>query len=151
MVRSRTSRRARRALILAALPAAILAAALPAEARTPRSARPAPNAGKLERSLMKLDPAELVAQVCDLGAMKALGRDPQYSRTDRVLIDAAGAPKIAGEKVTGDGGALRLGEKWLRFSYSCTLAPDHMSAVDFRYRITGPIPEEKWAEIGLWK
>jgi hypothetical protein len=104
----------------------------------------------MEKSLMKLDPAELATQVCDLSAMKALGRDGDYKKTDRVLIDAAQTPKITGDKVTGEGGAFRMGDQWFRFSYTCTLASDHMSAVDFRYKVVGPIPEEKWAEFGLW-
>lgn len=143
-----------RALILAALPIAGLLAvpATPAAARKAGHAAhpPAETPGKTEKGLMKLDPAELVTQVCDLGAMKALGRDADYKKTDRVLIDAASPPKINGDKVTGEGGALRMGDQWYRFSYSCTLTSDHMNAADFRYKVTGPIPEAKWAEFGLW-
>ncbi|QJP13761.1 DUF930 domain-containing protein [Starkeya sp. ORNL1] len=139
-------------LIGCALAACVLATfALPAAAKTPHAAHPPANAaGKMEKSLMKLDPTELATQVCDLSAMKALGRDAEYKKTDRVLIDAAETPKITGEKVTGEGGAFRMGDQWFRFGYTCTLASDHMSAVDFRYKVVGPIPEAKWAEFGLW-
>lgn len=130
--------------------ALVLAALATAPGATPAAAAKSSPA-KLERSLMKLDPAELVAQVCDLAAMKALARSADYKKTDRVLIDAAATPRISGNKVTGSGGALRQHESWYRFSYVCTLAPDHMSVRDFTYKIVGPIPEEKWADIGLWR
>jgi hypothetical protein len=139
-------------LLAAALGALALPAMLVSASIAPVSAKSRGNtADKLEQSLMKLDPAERISQVCDLSAMKALGRDAAYKKTDRVLIDAAAAPKVTGDKVTGDGGALRLGDTWFRFSFACTLAPDHMSATDFRYKVIGPIPEEKWAEFGLWR
>lgn len=139
------------AACILAIAAALALPAVPALAKKRgQASAEAAHSEKLEKSLMKLDPAELVAQVCDLGAMKAFGRDAEYSKTDRVLIDAAETPKIAGDKVTGEGGALRMGDQWFRFSYACTLAHDHMSATDFRYHVTGPIPEAKWAEFGLW-
>ncbi len=105
---------------------------------------------KLEKSLEKLDPTELVTQVCDLGAMKALSGDSQWRHTDRVLIDAISEPRLSGNKASGEGGALRREGQWYRFSYSCTLSGNHMSVVDFRYKVGAMIPKEKWTEFGLW-
>ncbi|MCK0196175.1 DUF930 domain-containing protein [Ancylobacter sp. 6x-1] len=105
---------------------------------------------KLQRSLQKLDPSELVTQVCDLGAMQAFAKDASWRTTDRVLIDAISTPRITGNKAAGDGGALRRGNDWYRFSFSCTLSADHMKVTDFRYKVGAAIPKSKWADIGLW-
>jgi hypothetical protein len=102
-------------------------------------------------ALKKLDPQTRLEQVCDLEAMSRISRDSNPYRPDRAKTDVLSHPKHTGDTVTGSGGAFRSKGKWYAFSFTCKGTPDHMNVVSFTYKIGAPIPESKWAALGLWR
>jgi hypothetical protein len=102
-------------------------------------------------ALKRLDPQTRLEQVCDLEAMSRISRDPNPYRPDRAKTDVLSHPKHAGDTVTGSGGAFRSKGKWYAFSFTCKGTPDHMTVMSFTYKIGAPIPESKWAALGLWR
>lgn len=118
-----------------------LAMAAPALAMDPRFAA----------SLKRLDPQTRLEQICDLEAMSRIDRDASPHHPDRAKTDVLSHPRHAGDTVTGSGGAFRSKGKWYAFSFTCKGSPDHMKVLSFSYRIGEPIPESKWAALGLWR
>lgn len=102
-------------------------------------------------SLKKLDPQTRLEQVCDLEAMSRIGRDAKTYRPDRAKTDVVSHPVHSGHTVTGKGGAFRSKGRWYAFSFTCKGTPDHMTVLSFSYKIGEPIPESKWAALGLWR
>jgi len=102
-------------------------------------------------SLKRLDPQTRLEQVCDLEAMSRIDRDASPHHPDRAKTDVLSHPRHAGDTVTGTGGAFRSKGKWYAFSFTCKGSPDHMKVLSFSYRIGEPIPESKWASLGLWR
>ena len=120
---------------------AVLFSAAPALAMDPRFAA----------SLKKLDPETRLEQVCDLEAMSRIDRDANPYHPDRAKTDVISHPVHAGDTVTGKGGAFRSKGRWYSFSFTCKGTPDHMKVLAFSYKIGEPIPESKWASLGLWR
>jgi len=120
---------------------AILVAATPALAMDARFAA----------SLKRLDPQTRLEQICDLEAMSRIDRDTSPHHPDRAKTDVLSHPRHSGDTVTGTGGAFRSRGKWYAFSFTCKGSPDHMKVLSFTYRIGAPIPESKWAALGLWR
>lgn len=120
---------------------ATLLAATPALAMDPRFAA----------SLKKLDPQTRLEQVCDLEAMSRIAKDAKLYRPDRAKTDVVSHPVHRGDTVTGKGGAFRSKGRWYSFSFACKGSPDHMKVLSFSYKIGEPIPESKWAALGLWR
>jgi hypothetical protein len=120
---------------------AILLAATPALAMDARFAA----------SLKRLDPQTRLEQVCDLEAMSRIDRDRNPHHPDRAKTDVLSHPRHSGDTVTGSGGAFRSKGKWYAFSFTCKGSPDHMTVLSFSYKIGEPIPESKWASLGLWR
>lgn len=102
-------------------------------------------------SLKRLDPQTRLEQVCDLEAMSRIDRDASPHHPDRAKTDVLSHPRHAGDTVTGTGGAFRSKGKWYAFSFTCKGSPDHMKVLSFSYKIGAPIPESKWAALGLWR
>jgi hypothetical protein len=102
-------------------------------------------------SLKKLDPQTRLEQVCDLEAMNRIDRDANPYHPDRAKTDVVSHPVHTGDTVTGKGGAFRSKGRWYSFSFSCKSTPDHMKVLSFSYKIGEPIPESKWAALGLWR
>ncbi|MBN9584186.1 MAG: hypothetical protein BGN84_11345 [Afipia sp. 62-7] len=130
----------------AAVLAVALLAAAPATAESSKVMDP-----RFAASLKKLDPDTRLEQVCDLEAMNRIARDPNPYRPDRAKTDVISHPSHRGDTVTGKGGAFRSKGRWYSFSFTCKGSPDHMSVQAFSYKIGDPIPESKWAALGLWR
>ena len=102
-------------------------------------------------SLKRLDPTTRLEQVCDLEAMNRISRDANPFHPDRAKTDVLTHPVHVGDTVRGAGGAFRSKGQWYSFSFTCKGSPDHMRVVSFSYKIGHPIPESKWASLGLWR
>lgn len=102
-------------------------------------------------SLKRLDPTTRLEQVCDLEAMNRISRDANPFHPDRAKTDVLTHPVHVGDVVKGTGGAFRSKGQWYSFSFTCKGSPDHMRVVSFSYKIGNPIPESKWASLGLWR
>jgi hypothetical protein len=106
---------------------------------------------RFEAMLQRIDPSERLEQVCEYAALTKIGRDKKTYRPDRVVIEAMSPPKVAGDKMSGTGAALRSKGKWYRFEFSCEAAPDRLKVQSFSYEVGDEIPEEKWERFGLWR
>ena len=98
---------------------------------------------------MQLDPDARFEQICDLEAMKRIGKDKAY-RPERTIVSALGEPKVADSTMSGSGGAFKSKGQWFQFSFKCQTTPDHMKVQAFSFQIGEPIPPEKWEPNGLW-
>ena len=107
------------------------------------------NDSKVERMLKQLDPDARFEQVCDLEAMRHIGKDKAY-RPERSIVGALATPKVVDSTMTGTGGAFRSKGQWYRFSFTCETTPDHMKVQAFSFQVGEPIPQEKWELNGLW-
>ena len=99
--------------------------------------------------LKQLDPDARFEQICDLEAMKRIGKDKTY-RPERTIVSALGEPKVANSTMSGSGGAFKSKGQWYQFSFKCETTPDHMKVQAFSFQIGAPIPEENWEKNGLW-
>jgi Domain of Unknown Function (DUF930) len=106
---------------------------------------------RLDQSLMKLEPNTRMVQVCDLSGLKAMARAIKGAHPDGVRINALSEPNVAGNIVTGSGGAMRAGGRWINFSFSCALTPDKMKATAFSFAIGREIPQAQWEKYNLWR
>jgi hypothetical protein len=107
------------------------------------------NDARTERALKQLDPVARFEQVCDLEAMKNIGKDKTY-RPERSMVGALESPKVVKSTMTGRGGAFKSKGQWFQFSFKCETTPDHMRVHAFWFQIGEPILHEKWEPNGLW-
>ena len=107
------------------------------------------NDARVERMLRQLDPDARFEQVCDLEAMKRIGKDKTY-RPERTIVSALADPKVSDATMTGKGGAFKSKGQWYQFSFTCKTSPDHMQVLSFSYQVGEPIPPEQWEKNGLW-
>ena len=107
------------------------------------------NDARVERMLRQLDPDARFEQVCDLEAMKRIGKDRTY-RPERSMVSALEVPKVVDSTMSGSGGAFKSKGQWYQFSFKCQTTADHMKVQDFSFQIGEPIPPEKWEPHGLW-
>ena len=107
------------------------------------------NDSRVERMLKQLDPDARFEQVCDLEAMRHIGKDKTY-RPERSIVGALSHPTIVDSTMTGSGGAFRSKGQWYQFSFKCQTTPDHMKVQAFSFQIGEPIPQDKWETHGLW-
>jgi hypothetical protein len=115
----------------------------------PGAAAALANDSRTERMLRQLDPDARFEQVCDLEAMKRIGKDKTY-RPERSMVSALEAPKVVNSTMTGGGGAFKSKGQWFQFSFTCETSPDHMKVQAFSFQIGEPIPQDKWEPHGLW-
>jgi hypothetical protein len=108
-------------------------------------------AGSLERSLMKLSPEERAHQVCVVKGMETVRRDKRISKADRLMPDIYKRAQYDGGVVSAKGAAVRSGGHWYALSFTCTVSPDQLKALDFTFQLGDEIPPDTWAEVGLWK
>ena len=99
--------------------------------------------------LRQLDPDARFEQVCDLEAMKRIGKDRTY-RPERSIVGALETPKVVNSTMSGNGGAFKSKGQWYQFSFKCETTGDHMKVQAFSFQIGEPIPQEKWEPHGLW-
>ena len=107
------------------------------------------NDSRTERVLRQLDADARFEQVCDLEAMKRIGKDKTY-RPERSMVSALEAPKVVNSTMIGSGGAFKSKGQWFQFSFTCETTADHMKVQAFSFQIGEPIPQEKWEPHGLW-
>jgi len=107
------------------------------------------NDSRTERALKQLDPEARFEQVCDLEAMKHIGKDKTY-RPERSMVGALETPKVSKTTMVGAGGAFKSKGQWYQFSFKCETTPDHMKVQAFSFQVGNPIPPEKWEPNGLW-
>lgn len=108
-------------------------------------------AGSLERSLMKLDPEERAHQVCVVKGLEVVRRDKRLAKADRLMPDTFKRAKFDGNLVSAKGAAVRAGGHWYALSFSCTVSPDQLKAVDFTFQLGDEIPPDTWEDVGLWR
>lgn len=106
---------------------------------------------RFERSLRHLDPVTRQVQICDFAAMKHINRDANPFRPDRAVVNAISNPRVKENVLQGSGGAFRSRGQWYRFSFTCSTSPDRMKVLSFQYTLGAPIPENEWAQYGLWR
>ena len=109
----------------------------------------AANDSRIEKMLKQLDPEARFEQICDLEAMKLIGRDKTY-RPERSIVGALATPRVVNTTMSGSGGAFKSKGQWYQFSFKCQTTADHMKVQDFSFQIGEPIPPEKWEKSGLW-
>jgi hypothetical protein len=107
------------------------------------------NDARVERMLRQLDPDARFEQVCDLEAMRRIGKDKAY-RPERSIVGALETPKVINSTMSGNGGAFKSKGQWYQFSFKCETTDDHMRVQAFSFQIGEPIPQEKWEPNGLW-
>lgn len=105
---------------------------------------------RFSKSLLKLEPATRLEQVCDIEAMKQIKRDLKLP-VDRAKSDVSETPVHKRHTVTASGGAFRAKGKWYALSFVCTGTPDHLRVTSFTYKAGAEIPESKWEDLGLWR
>jgi hypothetical protein len=108
------------------------------------------NDSRVEKMLKQLDPDARFEQICDLEAMKRIGKEAKPHKPERTIVSALSQPKVAASTMSGTGGAFKSKGQWIQFSFMCQTSPDHMKVQAFTYQIGEPIPEEKWEPHGLW-
>jgi hypothetical protein len=101
-------------------------------------------------SLGKLDPQTRLEQVCDLAAVKHIGKSGTLPKPDRAKSNVIAPPRHHGDTIVASGGAFRSGGKWYALSFKCKGSPDHLDVLSFTYRVGAMIPKSKWPEYGLW-
>jgi hypothetical protein len=100
----------------------------------------------------KLEPRTRAMQVCSLAGLGAFARDKKLRpKPDRVVINAAGEPKIGEAVVTGAGAAVRSGSRWYTFAFTCKLDGTGSKASSFTYDLGQEIPKAQWDKMGLWQ
>ena len=104
----------------------------------------------LTKQLEKLSGTTRFVQACGLQALIEIGKDKNGYRPEHAPVDALAQPKINGNTMTGNGGALRSRDKWFRFSFTCITTPDHLTVTSFKYKIGKPIPKEQWVSFNLY-
>ena len=76
------------------------------------------NDSRIEKVLKQLDPDARFEQVCDLEAMKLIGKDKTY-RPERSMVGALETPKVVNSTMIGAGGAFKSKGQWYQFSFTC--------------------------------
>lgn len=124
--------------------AAILLVCSPAVAKSKKDRN-------LDAALKRLDPSTRQEQVCDLEAMRRIGRENKIYRPDRSVIGAVSELKVKGDIIEGEGGAFRSKGAWYRFSFTCKTSEDRLRVLSFQYEIGDEIPEAQWQQHGLYQ
>jgi hypothetical protein len=106
---------------------------------------------QVRKSLEKLEASTRMSEVCDMEAAAKISASTGFKGVDRVVADARAETRISGNTVSAPGAAFRNKAGWHGFSYTCTLAPDHLSAKSIKFIIGNEIPKSRWEEYGLWQ
>lgn len=106
---------------------------------------------RLPAGFMKMEPRTRSLQICNNKGSREISREKEFSRLDRVVVDAMSNPAFDKNIISGDGGAFRNKGQWHQFQFKCTLTDDGLSATSFTYLVGDIIPEEQWERFGLWR
>lgn len=110
----------------------------------------AATANALDRALAQLDPEERAYQACMILGLDKVRKDRVFPHADRMQSAVLGRATVAGNRVTGGGGAVRADHRWYRIAFDCTVTDNHMKATAFTYKLGAEIPRKRWDDIGLW-
>lgn len=100
----------------------------------------------------KLEPRTRAMQVCSLAGLGAFARDKKLRpKPDRVVINAGAEPKIETAAVSGSKAAVRSGNRWYAFTFTCKLNETSTKATAFTYTLGAEIPKAQWEKLGLWQ
>jgi hypothetical protein len=89
-------------------------------------------------------------QACTLEGLLKIAAEQKGMRPEHVIIDALSPASIKGDKLAGNGAAVRSRGKWYQLSFSCLTSPDHLEVSAFDYKVGEAVPEAKWAEFNLY-
>lgn len=106
---------------------------------------------RLPAGFMKMEPKTRSLQICNYKGSREIAKEKEYSRLDRVVVDAMSSPTFDRNVISGDGGAFRVRGHWHRLQFKCVLADDNLSATSFTYQVGDIIPEDEWERYGLWR
>lgn len=106
---------------------------------------------RLSPGFMKMEPRTRSLQICNNKGSREIAKEKEFSRLDRVVVDAMSNPAVESNVISGDGGAFRSKGQWHQFQFKCILAQDRLSATSFTYQIGDIIPEDQWERYGLWR
>jgi hypothetical protein len=109
------------------------------------------NQKRLEGILKRMDPATRLEQICDVEAMKRIGRENKEFRIDRSVVSALVDPQVKGDTLTGKGAAFRSKGKWYRYAFTCRTTADRLRVISFEYKLGDEIPETQWSKHGLYQ
>lgn len=111
----------------------------------------AASSNRIDAMLQRLEPDTRFEQVCDIALMARIRADAGPYRPDRIVAGALSPQHHEGLVLKAEGAALRSGGQWYRLAFECRTNADHMRVLDLTYRIGDVIPEESWADYGLWR
>ena len=100
--------------------------------------------------LMRTEPDTRLEQVCDIEAIRRIGREQPY-KPDRAKSDILEHPRHAGDFMSAPGAAFRSRGRWYGLAFECKGTPDHLDVLSFSYRVGTLIPASRWDELGLWR
>lgn len=104
----------------------------------------------LRTGLLKLDPETRLEQRCDAEVLDRITHDEPQFEADRVVAYAFATPEMHKDSIRSPGAAFRSKGEWYRLKFKCRTAPDHMTVLDFRYRVGEPIPKDEWSKYNLY-
>lgn len=104
----------------------------------------------LRDGLMRLDPETRLEQRCDAEVLDRITHDDPRFKADRVVAYAFATPEMHKDSIRSPGAAFRSKGEWYRLKFKCRTAPDHMTVIDFRYRVGAPIPKDEWTKYNLY-
>ena len=110
----------------------------------------AANNKKMQKQLMKLDPAARLEQTCDTGAMERIRKDKTPYRVDRVVAYAFEQPTVGEHSINATGAAFRSRGEWYRFSYQCTTDANNLEVRALNYAIGERVPRDQWEKHNLY-
>ncbi|MDR3470316.1 MAG: DUF930 domain-containing protein [Devosia sp.] len=104
---------------------------------------------QVRKTLPTLAPSERVTQLCNIEATEQIRAAYPSSFPDTVAASAFGDTAVTGLTIEAPAAAYRSRQQWYAVSFTCTVAPDYQSVVDFRFRIGAAIPKDQWASHNL--
>lgn len=92
---------------------------------------------------------ERMVQLCNLEALDQIRKWQADFQPERVVPYATAEEKIRGTTIKAEGAAFRSRGNWYGLKFNCELAGDGESVVGFEFLVGGPIPRDRWDELGL--
>lgn len=105
---------------------------------------------RIARTLLRIDAATRLEQVCDIEAMRRIKQETHFD-PDRAKSDVSSHPEHDGDDMKAEGAAFRSKGRWYSFTFKCQGTPDHLKVLAFSFRVGTLIPKSRWADLGLWQ
>lgn len=100
-------------------------------------------------TLPLLAPDERITQLCNIEALEQLRKALPESFPDSMVASAFKETSIDAGTLDAPGGAYRSDRQWYAIRFSCSIAPDYESVVDFQFQVGAPIPQGEWESHNL--